>query len=67
MLSQVQDITINIPNMIATLLKFGDVTIQTAGERSFTIKQVPNVYVIKNVILDYSKNGGTIAGHVGTQ
>ncbi len=67
MLDHVQDVVIDIPGMIATLLKFGDIAIQTAGDKSFTIHQVPNVYEIKNVILDYSKNNATIKNNVGTQ
>ena len=66
-LKNVQDVTITIPGMIATFLKFGNIVIQTAGERSFTIKEVPDVYHIKNVIIDYSKNGSTITNHGGTQ
>ena len=54
-LDKVQDITVKVPNMLATFLKYGDVIIQTAGESSFEIKQIPNFYEAKNLILDYSK------------
>ncbi|QQG42687.1 MAG: PH domain-containing protein [Candidatus Giovannonibacteria bacterium] len=55
MLDKVQDITIEIPNMAASLLRYGNIIIQTAGERSFAIKQVPRIYEAKNLILDYAK------------
>src|SRR3989344_2293820 len=44
MLDKVQDITVEIPNMAATLLKYGNIIIQTAGEQSFRIEQAPKVY-----------------------
>lgn len=51
-LTRVQDVTIKIPNMLATLLKFGDITIQTAGEKNFFIREVPNVEEAKSIILE---------------
>ena len=51
-IEKVQDITAEVPNMIATFLRYGNLRIQTAGERSFTIKDVPNIYEIKKVIMD---------------
>lgn len=55
MLDKVQDITVEVPNMLATFLKFGNINVQTAGERSFKIKDVPNIYEAKNLILDQAK------------
>ncbi|KKT56951.1 MAG: hypothetical protein UW81_C0012G0013 [Candidatus Giovannonibacteria bacterium GW2011_GWC2_44_9] len=55
MLERVQDVTIEIPNIMATFLKYGNIIIQTAGEQSFKIEQAPNVYGAKNLILDYAK------------
>ena len=55
MLDKVQDITVEIPDMIATFLKYGNLHIQTAGETSFDIKQIHNVYEAKNIILDSTK------------
>lgn len=49
---KVQDITVEVPHMIATFLKYGNLRIQTAGEKSFTIKDVPNIYEIKKTIMD---------------
>lgn len=51
-IDKVQDITVEVPHMVATFLKYGNLRIQTAGERSFTIKDVPNIYEIKKVIMD---------------
>lgn len=62
-IDKIQDITVEVPNMVATFLKYGNLTIQTAGERSFAIKDVPNIYEIKKVIMDQV----TKRGHVGTQ
>lgn len=58
-LSRVQDITIEIHGIIETFLKFGTIRIQTAGEREFTIDNIPRLYEIKDIILKYS--------HVRTQ
>jgi len=55
MLDKVQDITVEIPDMVATFLKYGNLVIQTAGEKSFEIKQIHNVYEAKNTILDAAK------------
>lgn len=49
---KVQDITVEVPHMLATFLKYGNLRIQTAGEKSFTIKNVPNIYEIKKTIMD---------------
>lgn len=54
MLDKVQDITVEIPDFMATILKYGNIIIQTAGEKPFRIKQIPKVYEAKNIILDYS-------------
>lgn len=55
MLDKVQDITVEIPNMLATFLKYGNIVVQTAGERSFSIKQIPHLYKAKNIILEYAQ------------
>ncbi|KKT29716.1 MAG: hypothetical protein UW15_C0007G0013 [Parcubacteria group bacterium GW2011_GWC1_44_10] len=55
MLDKVQDITLEVPNMMATFLRYGNLKIQTAGEREFSIMQIPNLYEAKNLIMDYAK------------
>ena len=62
-IDKVQDITVEVPHILATFLKYGNLRIQTAGERSFTIKDVPNIYEIKKTIMDQI----TKRDYVGTQ
>lgn len=50
-LSRVQDITIEVNGIIETLLRFGTIRIQTAGERDFFINDVPRLQELKNAIL----------------
>lgn len=51
-LDRVQDITIEIKGVLATLLHFGDIHVQTAGEsREFTIKRVPKPYKVKDMLV----------------
>ncbi len=58
-LGRVQDITIEIPNFIGTLLGYGNITIQTAGEINFTIKEIPRVNEVKDLILRLSRKGAS--------
>lgn len=67
MLDKIQDITVEIPDLMATMLKYGNINIQTAGEISFAIKQIPKVYEAKNLILDYSNSNQRKNNNVGTQ
>ncbi|MBI2020973.1 PH domain-containing protein [Candidatus Giovannonibacteria bacterium] len=50
-LERVQDVTIEMPGMLPTLLGYGNIIIQTAGEKSFHIKQVPRLNEAKDLIL----------------
>ncbi|MBI4121503.1 MAG: PH domain-containing protein [Candidatus Ryanbacteria bacterium] len=50
--SRVQDVTTSVEGVLATFLKFGDITVQTAGEMSFTAYAVPLTNEAKNLILD---------------
>lgn len=54
-LEKVQDVTIEIPHFSATFLGYGNITIQTAGEMSFSIREVPNVYKVKELIIAHAK------------
>lgn len=53
-LKNVQDVTIEIPGMIPSLLKYGNVIVQTAGEKSFKVMQIPHPERVKDIIIKYS-------------
>lgn len=51
-LERVQDVTVDVAGILPTLLHYGDVHIQTAGEeRDFIFRQVPYPHKIKDQIL----------------
>ena len=54
-IKHVQDITIEVNGVTQTFLKFGTIRIQTAGEREFTITDVPRLYELKDAIIKYSE------------
>ncbi len=50
--NRIQDVTVHIEGFIETFLKFGDVTIQTAGtEKEFVFIQVPHPELVKDTIM----------------
>lgn len=55
LVEKVQDVSIEIPNMIATFLDFGTMTVHTAGEQSFHVQEVPHTEKAKQLILEYSQ------------
>jgi len=54
-LIHIQDITMEVRGIVRTFLKFGTIRIQTAGEREFTVRDIPHLYEIKDLILKYSQ------------
>lgn len=60
MLSRVQDITVEIPSFIATLLHYGNIRVQTAGQEGFEAHDIPHADKIKDIILEEARkaNGG---------
>lgn len=54
-LANVQDVTIEISGVIPTLLKFGNLRVQTASENNFVIKDAPRLYEAKDFILKYAE------------
>lgn len=55
LLERVQDVTSEIPSMIATFLDFGTMTIHTAGEKNFLVRDIPRIEDAKRLILEYSQ------------
>lgn len=50
-LDKIQDITIEVKGILPTLLRFGDIHVQTAGEdREFIIKGIPKPYRLRDVM-----------------
>lgn len=58
-ISRVQDITIEVTGIIETILHFGTIRIQTAGERDFFIHDVPRLQELKNAILSAAEGSRT--------
>lgn len=55
-LERVQDVTSEVHGVIATMMKYGDIRIQTAGEQSqFVFKQVPHPYETARMIIELHK------------
>lgn len=55
-INRVQNVSIEVRGVIETLLKFGDLTVETAGgHASFVIKEAPDLYRAKDLILHYSQ------------
>jgi hypothetical protein len=51
--SSIQDVTTEVTGFIPTVLNFGDVYVQTAGERErFVFEQVPDPYAIKGIVME---------------
>ena len=59
-LDRVQDVTIEVPNFIATMLRYGNITIQTAGEVSFSISEVPTPHIARDLILKQVREPATL-------
>jgi uncharacterized membrane protein YdbT with pleckstrin-like domain len=53
---KIQDITVEVKGFLPTLLNFGNLYIETAGEfQRFTFKQIPNPYETKDIIFKAQK------------
>lgn len=53
-MASVQDVTVEVHGIIQTMLGFGTIRIQTAGEREFTIDEIPHLGPVKDAILNYA-------------
>ncbi|MCH7529909.1 PH domain-containing protein [Patescibacteria group bacterium] len=56
-MERIQDVTIEVNGIVATLLNFGDIHVQTAGEsQEFVIKGISNPRRVRELILNKSDN-----------
>ena len=64
MLDRVEDVTVEVPGILATFLHYGNIRIQTAGEKPFTIYDVSSIYEAKRIILENTNRRGvtTLSG-----
>jgi uncharacterized membrane protein YdbT with pleckstrin-like domain len=53
-MDRIQNVTVEIPGFIATILGFGNIRIQTAGEADFTIMEVGEYEQAKDLVVKYS-------------
>ncbi|MBI4224856.1 MAG: PH domain-containing protein [Candidatus Sungbacteria bacterium] len=53
-IASVQDVTVEVHGIVQTMLGFGTIKIQTAGEREFTIDEIPHLAAVKDAILNYA-------------
>ena len=54
-IGRVQNVTVTIPTIVATLLGFGNLIVETAGEKSFSISAVPHPEKIKELLVRQSQ------------
>jgi uncharacterized membrane protein YdbT with pleckstrin-like domain len=55
-LEKIQDITTEVRGIIPTFLNYGDVFIQTAGEKErFVLADIPNPYRIKDIVMSLQR------------
>jgi len=51
-LDRIQDVTIEVKGILPTLLHFGDIHVQTAGEgKEFIIRSIPNPYKFRDALV----------------
>lgn len=63
-LIRIQDVTTEVTGVIPTMLNYGDVFIQTAGEsQRFIFRQVSDPYHIKDVIMNLQKKSSREEAH----
>jgi hypothetical protein len=64
-LGNVQDITTEVTGIIPTILNYGDVLVQTAGERErFVFRHVPDPYAVKGLIMQLYQKTKNKAGNI---
>jgi hypothetical protein len=59
-LTKIQDVTTNVTGLIPTMMNYGDVYVQTAGEiERFHLRQIPDPYAVKSLIMEKYQNAVT--------
>lgn len=54
--NKIQDVTVDVRGFFPTVLNYGDVQIQTAGEQGkFLFRHIPDPYGTKNIIMELQK------------
>ncbi len=53
-MSKVQNVTMEVPGFISTVLRFGNLKVETASQSTFIIRDVPDMYRAKDLILKYA-------------
>lgn len=59
-LDRIQNVTVEIPGFLATMLGFGNIKIQTAGAGEFTISSVSNFNRAKELIVEHSRRQAAV-------
>ncbi len=52
MVSRIENVTVETPNALAAILKFGTIVIETAGEANFKAELMPDLDRARNIIMD---------------
>lgn len=61
---KIQDVTTEVIGFIPTVLNYGDVKVQTAGEqREFFLRTISDPYGVKNIIMELQKQSGVHGKH----
>ena len=62
---KIQDVTTEVVGFFPTIINYGDVKIQTAGEQNeFIFRTISDPYAIKNIIMELQKQS---EGHIGEE
>ena len=51
-LSSIQDVTVEVPGFLATLMHYGTIRVQTAGDQNFVAHNIPDVDAVKTTIMN---------------
>lgn len=54
-IGRIQNVIVRIPTIVATLLHYGNIEVETAGEKSFDITAVPNPEQVKELLVRQSQ------------